>query len=171
MAQTYDNQGITFSMNGTVNNPLALQLAQSVLTKSYSYGWTSGTGQGQADRLWTATRTIAAAGNDDIDLNGVQVDPVGTIVSLLRVKALVIASNAANVNNLVVGAAAANGFISWVGASTHTVTVRPGGLLALVAPDLTAYAVTAATADILRVTNGAGGTSVTYDILIVGASA
>jgi hypothetical protein len=72
---------------------------------------------------------------------------------------------------VIVGGAAANQFLTWVGAATHTVTVRPGGLFQLIAPDATAYAVTATTADLLRITNSGAGTSVTYDIVLLGASA
>ncbi len=54
-------------------------------------------------------------------------------------------------------------------AKPDTVKVKPGGAIALVAPDATGYAVTAGTADQLKVANSAGGTSVTYDIIIIGA--
>lgn len=50
-------------------------------------------------------------------------------------------------------------------------TVRPGGLLVLAAPDVAAYAVTAATGDLLHVANSAGGSAVTYDVVVIGASA
>jgi hypothetical protein len=43
-------------------------------------------------------------------------------------------------------------------------------MLLLVAPDAAGYAVTATTADILRVTNGGAGTSVVYEIVILGTS-
>jgi hypothetical protein len=39
------------------------------------------------------------------------------------------------------------------------------------ATDSTSVAVTAGTGDLLTVTNSAGSTSVTYDIIIIGASA
>jgi len=38
------------------------------------------------------------------------------------------------------------------------------------AADATTYAVTAGTGDLLKVANSAGGTSVTYDIVIIGSS-
>lgn len=75
---------------------------------------------------------------------------------------------AANTNNVVVGGAASNGFINWVGDATDVINVRPGGVFMLVAPDSTAYAVTASTGDILKVANSSSGTSVTYTIVIIG---
>ena len=66
--------------------------------------------------------------------------------------------------------AGSNPLINWIGAAGDIVNVRSGGLLVLVAPDATAYAVTATTADILRILNSAAGT-ITYDIALLGASA
>jgi len=103
----------------------------------------------------------------------VLVDAFGVALAFVKVKGLVISAAAANANNVVVGNATSNGFISWVGAAAHTVTVRPGATLALMAggADAAGYAVTAATADLLRVANGGAGTSVTYDVIIWGTSA
>jgi hypothetical protein len=101
----------------------------------------------------------------------VLIDPIGTVISLARVKALIIQPAAANVNNLIIGNAAANGWNTWVGAATHTVTVRPGGLFVLTANDATGYVVTAATGDLLHIANSGAGTSVTYNVIILGCSA
>ncbi|MFD7413528.1 hypothetical protein [Kitasatospora purpeofusca] len=132
----------------------------------------AGTGLGQADRLWTATRTIAASGTDDLDLNGTALtDALGATVAMARVKGLIVAAAAANTNNVVVGGAATNGFVSWVGSATDKVVVRPGGVLALFCQDATGYALTAATADLLRIANSGSGSTVTYDITVIGCSA
>ena len=69
---------------------------------------------------------------------------------------------------MLVGGAGSNGFTSWVGDATDVVKVKPGGALILVAPDATGYAVTAGTGDLLTITNSAGSTSVTYDVVIMG---
>ena len=61
-------------------------------------------------------------------------------------------------------------FINWVGDPTDKISVRPGGAFILIAPDATGYAVTAATGDLLKIANSAGTTSVTYDIIIIGAT-
>ncbi|MFD0347335.1 hypothetical protein ACFQ0M_17265 [Kitasatospora aburaviensis] len=134
-------------------------------------GLAAGTGAGQADRLWTATRTIAASSNEDLDLNGTALtDALGAAVAMARIKGLIVAASSANTNNVVVGGAASNGFITWVGSATDKVSVRPGGVLALFCTDATGYAVTAATGDLLRVANSGSGTSVTYDITVIGCS-
>src|SRR5262249_2010652 len=64
-----------------------------------------------------------------------------------------------------------NPFINWVGSGAHTVQVRNGGVLFLSAPDATAYAVTAATGDILKILNNDGSTTANVNICIAGCSA
>ena len=152
---------------------LDLGTAQAQLAKSYTFDLANGTAAGQADRVFHDTRTLAASANEDLDLAGVLVDALGVTLTFARIKGLIVAAAAANTNNVIVGGAASNGFISWVGASTHTITLRPGAVLTLMAgaADVTGYAVTAATADLLRIANSAGSTTVTYDITIIGASA
>jgi hypothetical protein len=131
----------------------------------------TGTGANQADKVFSDQRTLGASATEDLDLAGGLTDALGDTITLARVKAILIYAAAANTNNVQVGGAAANQFVNWVADATDKINVRPGGLLLLVAPDATAYAVTAATGDLLRIGNSAGGTSVTYDIIIVGASA
>ena len=131
----------------------------------------TGTGANQADLLWTDTRTIAASGTDDLDLAGVLTDAFGDTATFARVKGLIVRAADGNTNNVVIGAAASNQFVGFFGASTHTVAVRPGGVFTIYSPDATAYAVTASTADLLRIANSSSGTAVTYDIVIIGASA
>lgn len=171
MAQSLDGQLISLNIQATINNPKAQQSVQAVLALAKAVQLTSGTGANQADRIFADTRTIAASGTDPLDLAGVLVDAVGTTMTLLRAKLLYVAASAANSNNVVVGGAGANAFINWVGAAAHTVNVRPGGFLCLYAPDAVAYAVTAATGDILNIANSGAGTSVTYDVVIMGSSA
>jgi hypothetical protein len=130
----------------------------------------SGTGLNQADRIFHDQRTLAASASEDLDLAGGLTDAFGATLTFARVKGLIIVAAAANTNNVVIGNATANAFVGPFGAATHTLAVRPGGVLALFAPDATAYAVTAGTGDLLKVLNSAGGTSVTYDLIIVGAS-
>lgn len=150
---------------------LDLATANTPLNMTSSLALTNGIGASQSDKIFHDTRTLAPSANEDLDLAGVLLDAYGAALAFARVKGLIVRATAANTNNVIVGNATSNGFVSWVGGAVHTVTVRPGGLLALFAPDAVAYIVTAATADLLRVANSAGGTPVTYDIVIVGASA
>lgn len=165
------NSSLSAGISATLYGAAGLAVPQLSVAVSSSIPLGSGTGVNQADKLYSATRTLAASASEDLDLAGVLVDAFGGTITLARVKALMIRAAAGNTNNVVVGGASSNGFISWVGGATHTVTVRPGGVLFLAAPDAVAYAVTAATADLLHVANSGGTTGVTYDVVIIGASA
>lgn len=162
---------VTVAVAADQTNLLDLATVSAPLAFARAYATDNGTGLGQADRIFHDRRTLSASATEDLDLAGVLVDPFGATITFARIKALIIAADPGNTNNVIVGNATTNGFISWVGAATHTVTVRPGGLLLLAAADATAYAVTAGTADLLKVLNSAGGTSVTYDVVLIGASA
>lgn len=152
---------------------LDLGTAQAQLTKSYVVDLANGTAAGQVDRIFHDQRTLTASSSEDLDLAGVLTDALGVSLTFARVKGLIVAASASNTNNVIVGGASSNGFITWVGASTHTVTLRPGAVLALFAgsTDATGYAVTAATGDLLHIANSGGTTGVTYDVAVVGCSA
>lgn len=162
---------IAVQIAATLDSALDLANVSSPLVNDSVIRLASGTTANKADKIFSDRRTLAASTAEDLDLAGVLVDPLGATITFARIKAMLIKASSSNANNVIVGNAASNGFVSWVGGATHTVTVRPGGLLLLAAPDLTAYAVTAATADLLHIANSGAGTSVTYDIVLIGASA
>jgi hypothetical protein len=168
---TLSNTIMSVSAAAQLSNTLDLTSASSTLQYRKAITLANGTGLGQADKVFSDTRTLTASSAEDLDLAGVLVDALGSTLTFARVKGLVIEAASTNTNNVIVGGAASNGFISWVGAAAHTVTVRPGGVLALFASDATAYAVTAATADLLHIANSGAGTSVTYNVVIIGSSA
>lgn len=132
------------------------------------FTWPSGTAADQADRIFHDTRTIVASGSDDLDLAGVLTDAFGAVITFADVRLILVAAAAANTNNVIVGGDA--NALLFGGAAAHTVTVRPGGLMLLAARDATAYPVTPTTGDILQVANSGAGTSVTYDVVVIGAS-
>lgn len=152
---------------------LDLGNAFAQLSKSYTVDLANGTAAGQADRVFHDTRTLAASATEDIDLAGVLADAFGATLTFARVKGLIVAAAAANTNNVIVGGASATQFVSWNGGATHTVTVRPGAVFALMAgaADATGYVTAAGSTDLLKIANSAGSTSVTYDLVVVGCSA
>lgn len=166
--------GIQLAVSATATLTSALDLgtgsAPQALSRSMSL--LSGTAAGQADRVFSDRRTLAASATEDLDLAGVLLDAFGAAITFARIKGLVIAAATTNTNNVVVGAAASNPWATLLSA-TGTVTLRPGAFIAVGTgtTDATGYAVTAGTADLLKVANSAGSTSVTYDIHIIGASA
>lgn len=139
------------------------------LSLKRQFNWPSGTGANQADRIFHDQRTLAASGTEDLDLAGSLTDAFGATITFARVRGLIVYAAAANTNNVVVGGDTNALLIG--GAAAHTITVRPGGLFTLFAPDATGYAVTAGTGDILQVANSGSGTPITYDVVVIGASA
>lgn len=132
----------------------------------------NGTDANEADLLFSNTVTLSAEATLDYDLAGAaMLDIFGVAVAFARIKAIVIIASSANVNDVILGGAAAAQFYGPFGAATDTIAVRPGGLLVLAAPDAVGWPVTPTTADILRVAAGGTGTGVTFDIVIIGASA
>ena len=131
---------------------------------------TDGAGAGEMDLLWSDQRTLSASATEDLDLYGSLVDSFGTTMSFTRMRLLVVKAADDNTNNVVIGGAAANTMLNWVSDATDKVVVKPGGILYLYAPDTTGYAVTSGTGDLLTITNGGAGSSVTYDIYIGGGS-
>lgn len=134
--------------------------------KTADVSLTDGSGSNQANKCYVATRTVLTAANDDLDLAGVLLDPLGNLLNFATIKGIVIRADPANTTNLTVSPAPANGFLGPFGASTHTLQLRPGGVLSFAAPQ-TGWTVTAGTGDLLRVANAAGA-SANYTIEIVG---
>jgi len=130
----------------------------------------SGVGANQADLMFHDRRTLAASGTEDLDLAGVLVDKFGTTLTFARIKEVWIVAAAANTNNVNVTRPAANGVPLFLAAGDG-LPVLPGGVFHWIAPNAAGIAVTAGTGDLLTVTNSAAGTGVTYDVVIIGASA
>lgn len=164
------NAKLVISLIAQLDNPIDVGSVSYPFNVSIAQQFTDGVGQDQAQRIWTDLRTIAPSGTDDIDLSGVLLDPTtGLAITLTKVKAIIVKAAAANVNDVQVGAAAANQFLGPFGSATDKIKVKPGGTLVLIAPDANGYAVVAATGDLLRFTNGAAGTSVDYTLYLIGS--
>jgi len=132
---------------------------------------TDGTGLGQADKLWASqSRTLTATTSENIDLAGSLTDKFGASITFARIKKILIVFHTTTAGyTLEVGGAASNTWATMFGAANDYIKVRGGGLLFAYAPDVTAYAVTAGTGDILKI-NNPNAASITYSIVLIGAS-
>ncbi len=164
----------SLSMAATVSQTKTLDLTTVAdpLMFRRAVNLTDGTTAGKADKVFHDRRTLAASATEDLDLAGSLLDVFGAVINLVRVKGLFISAAAANENNVIIGNAASNGWATLLNA-TGTLILRPGASIGAMAgpADATAYAVTAGTGDLLTVANSGAGSAVTYDIVIVGASA
>lgn len=132
-----------------------------------NYDWASGTGADQADLVFSDERLLTAT-SEELDLAGVLSSAFGATITNARVKAIVIRNTHAS-SSLAVGGAAATQFVAPFGAVTDEINVAPGGVLVLVAPKAAAYVCTGGSLDKFKI--DAGAATITYEILIIGASA
>ena len=153
---------------GTMFGPGNLQTPQLNLAFQENYTITNGSGAGQADVIWQDKRTLAASASESLDVQtGALHDSFGTALTLSKIKAIIIAADGGNTNDVQVGGAGANAITAPFGSATDYVAVQPGGVLVLVNPTAGGYAVDG-THKLLKVANSAGTTGVTYSIIIFG---
>ncbi len=167
------------ALTGSVN--IAVQMTQTSALDlgtvtfpvqfSSSIPLASGTAANQADLFWTDERTLTASATENLDLAGVLTDATGATLTFADVVAFMLCAQSTNTNNVLIGGAASATFKLSMSDNSDIQVVRPGGCFLTVAPDATAYPVTATTGDILKIANSAGSTSVVYKVAIVGRSA
>jgi hypothetical protein len=144
---------------------------QYPLNVTWSAPLTTGTGASQADKLYTAQITLPASSGQDIDLAGVLSDPFSVALTMVKLKAIAIRANALNTNNVNLTRPAANG-VPWLLAAGDGIAIGPGGIFVAVNPGAAGLGtVTPATGDLIRVDNSGAGSSVTFDIVLIGTSA
>lgn len=162
---------ITLNLVALLTSALDLSTPSDNLNNRTELELTNGTGLGQADVVWSDRRTIAASATDSLDLAGGLTGPLAGVPSTFaRIKGLLVKASSTNVNNVVVSRPAVNG-VPLFSAAGDAVPVPPGGVLLWVGPTAAGIAVTAGTGDLLDIVNGGAGSTVTYDIVIIGASA
>jgi hypothetical protein len=126
-----------------------------------------GTGDLQANQWYVAERTVADGENDSLDLSGALTNDFGVSVALTKVKMLLLAIDAPDgTKRLQVGRAASNGFVGPFVAAGLAVEFDE---VFLVTRRWAGWAVTAGTADLLRVFNPSA-VYVTYRIFIPGVA-
>lgn len=158
------NIGAVLSQVGTLVSP---ELQHSI-AKALSLA--NGNGALQANNIYAAKRTLGASASEQLDLNGTALQNMaGQNIQLTKVALIYIAADAGNTNDVVFGPNSTNGFVTPFNAVADRVKVKPNGLALIIAPDAAQFAVTAGTGDLLFVQNGGAGSSVTYDIVIIGS--
>jgi hypothetical protein len=160
---------IKLTLDSLLTGAIDLQPLSAPLSLPYSRALTNGTGANPANKVWSNQSTIAASGTDSIDLAGSLTDAFGAALTFARIKVVMVVAAAGNTNNVNVTRPASNGAPLFLAAGDG-IAVRPDGMFCWVCRDATGVAVTASTGDLLDIVNSAGGTTVTYDIAIVGSS-
>ncbi len=161
---------LNLSVKAALSNPLDLVTGAAPLEYDYKKTFTNGTTANAADLVFSDTRTIAASSNEDLDLAGVLTSIYGSTLTFVEIRAIMIAASSSNTNNVRVTRPASNGVPLFLAASDG-IDVPPGGVFFWACPSDGKVTVTAGTGDLINVANSSSGSSVTYDVIIVGVSA
>lgn len=161
---------ITLSVVAELTSALDLATASVPLSLTETIRLSSGTGANQADKIFHDQRTLAASASEDLDLAGALTDALGSTITMAKLKGLIVVAASGNTNSVNVSRPASNG-VPLFAAAGDLISVLPGGIFAWVAPGASGVAVTAGTGDLITVANSSSGSSVTYDVVIIGTSA
>ncbi|MEU8278243.1 hypothetical protein ACFYOK_37250 [Microbispora bryophytorum] len=156
-------------LKASLTNSLDLQTASAPVNFAQQINFAQGAGAGAAETIWTDTRTVEASATDAIDLAGSLTGPFGTTLTFTKIKGVIVRASAANTNNVNVVRDSTSGVPLFL-ATGDGIPVKPGGLFVWLDPSAAGVAVTPSTGDLLNLVNSGAGTSVAYDIFIIGAT-
>lgn len=161
---------ITAEISAVYKNVLDLGTPTDTFLKKLRVELGNGTGANSADLMFHDQRTITASGTEDLDLAGVLASPFGATLTFVELRAFMITAASGNTNNVRLTRPASNGVPLFLAAGDG-LDVPPGGAFLWTCPADGKVTVTAGTGDLLTVANSSSGSSVTYDVAIIGASA
>ena len=125
---------------------------------------TSGTGTNQMNVIISESVSLTNAESRTIDLAGGVTDSFGDVTTFTTVRFLCLVADEDNADPVIMGASGEDAWATWCGDTNHTVTIRPGGILLLTAPD-SGYTIADSK---LKVSHGGAGTN-SYLLYIGGA--
>lgn len=131
----------------------------------------NGIGAGQVDIPFWDKRTLAASTSEDIDLAGVLIDLFGDAITFVKVNGIYVKAAAANTGNIIIGGAAVNAFVGPFGDATDKHVLGADNVFMALNLSAAGWAVTAGTADLLKIDNDDAGATADYEIAIIGRSA
>jgi hypothetical protein len=159
---------VSISVKPTLTGTVGLATTTAEATALSQFILASGTGANQGDLVYSSAATITTGATLSLDLKGSLVDAFGAAFTPAKVKLVYIMSKSTNTTNLtILGNAAAVPILNTV---ATTATLGPGDLFLITRRGSAGIAVTAATGDLIEITNAAGASAV-VDIVIIGASA
>ena len=156
--------------NVDLSNVLDLVSGAAALRKDWTVALTDGAGLNKAENFFSDTRSIAASTTDSLDLSGALTNVYGVSLTFTKIKAIILKAATTNGSTLQMTAPVTNGLAALFAAKGDALMIKPGGIVAVIAPDAAGYAVTATSADLLDIINddsSSPGTA-SYDIIIIG---
>lgn len=167
MSGVIDHANLTLKLDALLLSALDLGTASAPVVLDWTTLLSTGGGANQASQIWHDQRTLTASATENLDLRDVLTNAFGVTLQFSKLKVLLVKASSSNTNSVQVTRPATNGVPLFMAAGDG-IALTPGAWFVAVFPDANGVAVTATTADIITVTNSAGGTSVVYDIVIVG---
>jgi hypothetical protein len=169
MATAYTSGRTTVSIQDTTTNPLDLTTITDAFSKQYIQNWASGTGANQQQVKWHDQITLTSGSNVVLDLDATATAGGAVLCNngmgnctFAKIKEIFIYLSTATAGyEILVGAGSAP-----IVRFTNAETVQAGGMMLKIDP-VDGIAVTAGTADLLKIDNTSAG-SVTFDIFISG---
>ena len=130
----------------------------------------SGVAAGAVDRVFADERTLIASATEDLDLAAVLLDFAGAAITFAKIKGIFIQAADGNTNNIHVSRPAGATGVPLFLAISDGFVIPPGFCFAWFGSGA-GVVVTPASGDLITITNAAGGTPVTYKVIILGTSA
>jgi len=156
---------IRLAITASQADSIDLETVTSALSYSKAKALTNGTGNNQANVMFSDTRTLTASSEEDLDLVGVLADAFGKILTFTKLKAIIVKALDANTNNVLLSRPA-NG-VPFMTASGDEIIVPPDGIVVATFPKA-GITVTPSTGNLIHLKNSGGTTGVTFDIVIIG---
>ncbi len=151
----------------TLTGTVGLATATASASGLSSFTLANGVGASQGDMVYTQTATITTGATLSLDVKGAMVDAFGAAFTPAKLRLVYIASRSANTTNVTLFGNAASPLILSV--ATTTTTLSPGDIFLVTRRAAAGITCTAATADIIDVTNAAGASAI-VDIVLIGTS-
>ncbi len=151
------------TLSGTYTSSGDLTTPTESVAISDSQAYTNGTGANQANAFFSDTRSLAVSTPETIDLTADLTDAFGTTLALTSIREIIIRNNSTTSGEDIT--ISGNVLGAFLGATTETITVPPGGEWSQKSP-IDGFTVTNTTQDQLTVTPGAY--ALTYDLIITG---
>jgi hypothetical protein len=162
----------TAKVSWTFQDALDLTTVSDNSNLNLSTDYTDGTSAGKADKIWSDKRTLAAAGNDDLDLTALTDTIFGATrtVTLVKLKGVFIYNPTSTAGDFLwLGGSVTNAHANLFGDATDKIKIGPLGKIMIESP--TDGLAVDGTHKILRITNGGANTITDYRIVIWGTTA
>ena len=160
------------SLNWLLQDSSALASLSETSKLDFAKSLSTGTGTGQADRIWHDRRTLAAGTHEDLDLTALVREVLGQniVITLGTVKAILLVNlSSITGDDLALGGAGAGAFSAPFDADADARLIVAADSVALLANMQSGWPVVASSADTLRIENN-GPNQVDYAIVIAGTS-